>query len=114
MNYRLSCGESFADVHLRVIPVFEQIVQANYEGNALIVGHAGINRVILCHILSIPLSHLFRLGQNYGSLSIIAYEKGQMRLIAMNIPVSHKDVRLIGKEKGTSDFGDNEYLLKEK
>jgi alpha-ribazole phosphatase len=89
VTYRSPGGESFADVNARVVPLFEQIVQAQQEGNDLIVGHSGVNRVILCHILSIPLSNLFRLGQDYGSLSIIDNEKGdgyrEMRLIAMNL-----------------------------
>jgi len=114
VNYRPPGGESFADVHARVVPFFEQIVKANQGGNAFIVGHAGVNRVILCHLLGMPIAYLFRLGQDYGSLSIIDNEKEQMRLIAMNIPVLHKDVRLIWNEKGRSDFGDNKDFLVEK
>jgi alpha-ribazole phosphatase/probable phosphoglycerate mutase len=37
------------------------------------VAHAGVNRVILCDALSLPLQHLFRLDQNYGCLNIIDY-----------------------------------------
>jgi alpha-ribazole phosphatase len=80
VSYRPPGGESFADVHARVVPLFEHIVQDHREGNVLIVGHSGINRVILCHLLGIPLANLFRLGQDYGALSIIDNEKGHLRL----------------------------------
>jgi hypothetical protein len=36
-------------------------------------------------IEAMPLAHLFRLGQDYGSLNIIDNEKKEMRLIAMNL-----------------------------
>jgi probable phosphoglycerate mutase len=92
VTYRPPGGESFADVHARVVPLCEKIVQ-RAKGNVLIVGHAGVNRVILCHLLAIPLAHLFRLGQDYGSLSIIDNEKGDMRLQAMKVsPLFNKEV----------------------
>lgn len=97
-DYRPPNGENFADVYARVVPLFEHIAHAHQEGNVCIIGHAGVNRVILCHILSIPLSNLFRLEQDYGSLSIIAQRKGQMRLIAMNLtPPFDAVIRYQGK-----------------
>ena len=66
----------------------------------LIVGHAGVSRAILCHLLGIPLANLFRLGQDYGSLSIIDNEKGEMRLVAMNLtPEFYKEICQIGKKR---------------
>ncbi len=38
-----------------------------------LVAHAGVNRVILCDALSLPLKNIFRLDQNYGCLNIIDY-----------------------------------------
>jgi len=83
-GYRPAGGESFSDLHKRIVPVFERIV-SEVKGHILIVGHAGVNRTILCHLLGMPLENLFRLGQEYGSLNIIACEEGSLRLQSINI-----------------------------
>ena len=72
--YRPPMGESFSDCYKRVIPVFEALTQAD-ETTILIVGHAGVNRVILCHVLGLPLDNVFRLAQSYGCVNLI-YKKG--------------------------------------
>jgi len=69
-RFRPPGGESFLDLRNRVVPAFQRIV-ACMQGSALIVGHAGVNRVILCHVLGMPLDHLFRIEQPYGTLSVL-------------------------------------------
>jgi len=70
LNYRPPGGESFRDCAQRVIPVWHKILEAG-EGNFLVVGHAGVNRVILCHVLGWPLQELFQLKQSYGCINIL-------------------------------------------
>lgn len=82
-SYRPLGGESFTDLYARVIPVFEQIVK-QAEKDAFIVGHAGVNRMILCHVLGVPLANLFRLGQDYASLNTIGCKEKPWRVIALN------------------------------
>jgi alpha-ribazole phosphatase len=82
--YRAPGGENFHDLAARVIPQFINIAQAAC-GNVLIVGHAGVNRVILCHILGMPLSNLFRLQQDYGGVNLLTGDKSGMSLLKMNI-----------------------------
>jgi alpha-ribazole phosphatase len=77
-------GESFRDLHDRVVPAFEAVT-GQLQGNGLIVAHAGVNRVILRHLLGIPFSNLFRLGQDYGALNIIEYGTRSPRVLALNI-----------------------------
>jgi broad specificity phosphatase PhoE len=72
-NYRPSQGESFADCRDRVVPWFERIAQKN-ERNILCVGHAGVNRLILSHVLGIPLARVFCIEQSYGCINLIAVE----------------------------------------
>ena len=69
-GYRPSGGESFSDLAFRALPAFDQIMNKGRE-TVLIVGHAGVNRVILCEVLGMSLRHLFRLRQDYGALNII-------------------------------------------
>lgn len=68
--YRVPGGESFADCSKRVVAAFHALLAVS-SGDILIVGHAGVNRVLLCHILGMPLANLFRLSQDYGCLNII-------------------------------------------
>jgi probable phosphoglycerate mutase len=82
--YRPPAGECFADVAARVIPLFEEIVR-NATGNHLIVGHAGANRVILSHILGMPLENIFRLPQEYGCLNIVDCSRERTRLVEINL-----------------------------
>jgi len=82
-KFRPVAGESFSDLSMRVVPVFEQIIQES-AGDVLIVGHAGVNRVILCHVLGMPLANLFRLGQDYGALNIIERAHNTLAVILMN------------------------------
>jgi len=84
VGYRPPHGESFADLYKRVLPVFDDIVRA-LSGKVLLVTHAGVKRVILCQILGMPLANLFRLGQDYGRLSVVDCERRPLRLLAMNI-----------------------------
>jgi alpha-ribazole phosphatase len=83
-EYRPDRGESFSDVGARVWPLFEQIM-ALPERPVLIVGHAGVNRVILCRLLGMPLRNLFRLAQDYAALNIIESTGADLRLRAMNV-----------------------------
>jgi probable phosphoglycerate mutase len=70
----------------RVIPVFERIIGDLENERVLIVGHAGVNRTILCHLLGMPLAGLFRLGQDYCCLNIIIREMDCFCLRSINIP----------------------------
>jgi probable phosphoglycerate mutase len=83
IHYRPPGGESFADLARRLLPMFEQIV-AREEARVLIVGHAGVNRVILTHILGMPLANLFRLQQDYGSYTLLAHKNAEWRLLTLN------------------------------
>ncbi len=84
-EYRPPGGESFLDLSTRVVPFFQRVLP-QVTGPVLIAGHAGVNRVILCHVLGIPLNNLLRLGQDYGALNIIdSAGGGNLRLLKMNL-----------------------------
>ncbi len=83
-KYRPPGGESFSDLASRVLPVFNGIVN-NAKGNVLVIGHAGVNRIILCHLLGMPFANLLTICQDYGRMNIIELKDGSLRLKAMNI-----------------------------
>ncbi|MGD8369013.1 MAG: histidine phosphatase family protein [Desulfobacterales bacterium] len=82
-GFRPPGGESFSDVHSRVVPAFEKLA-GEVESGLLLVCHAGVNRVILCHLLGMPLANLFRLGQDSGCLNVIEKGAAGFRVKALN------------------------------
>jgi probable phosphoglycerate mutase len=86
-GYRPPEGESFTDLFSRVIPAFESVAMSAFHKKILIVAHAGVNRMILCHILGMPLNRLFSIGQEYGALNIIRCQENNHRIVSgMNLP----------------------------
>lgn len=83
-RFRPPGGENFRDLQQRVIPVFEKVVnQATVP--ILIVTHAGVNRVILCHILGIPIDDLFSIDQSYAAMNLIDHHAGRYRVHSLNL-----------------------------
>ncbi len=66
-------GESTVGVHARVIPQLEDILKRHEGGYVALVAHGGINRIILCHILGIPLENIFRIEQDHGAVNIVEF-----------------------------------------
>ena len=69
-TFKTRDGESFYDVSCRVLPFFENCVNTLKKKNLLIT-HAGVIRVILCHILKLKLKDLFQIKLSYGELFIL-------------------------------------------
>lgn len=82
-GYRPPGGESFADLFQRVWPAFAKVMEADYERTA-VVTHAGVNRVLLCHFLGMPLANLFRLEQSYGCINVVHVDEGTYRVGCIN------------------------------
>jgi probable phosphoglycerate mutase len=70
VNYRIPGGESFADCRLRALAAWEQILNCESD-HIVVVSHAGINRLLLCHLLGMPITQLFHLAQDYGCVNIV-------------------------------------------
>jgi alpha-ribazole phosphatase len=66
-------GESFAQLHQRVISVWNQGIIANGCRNIAIVSHSGVMRAILMHLLHIPHSKIFNLNLSYGAVIKVSY-----------------------------------------
>ena len=71
-NYRVAGGESFADCRQRVLLAWNEILRSNGQ-NIVIVGHAGVNRLLLCQLLARPIASLFDIAQDYGGVNVIEH-----------------------------------------
>lgn len=66
-------GESTIDVSKRAKKAIEQIL-LEYKGyEVFITAHGGINRVILCNLLNIPLENIFKIEQDFACVNIIDF-----------------------------------------
>jgi alpha-ribazole phosphatase len=83
-GFRPPGGESFTDLQQRIVPVVENIV-GQAEEKVLLITHAGVIRVLLCHVLQMPLANLFRINLSYGVLTIIEYKNDLPRVMAVNL-----------------------------
>ena len=82
-TFRTPGGESFQDLHERVIPVFEKItIEARRD--ILVVAHACVNRIILCHVLKKPIQELFSIPQDYAALNLIGHQGGRPLVSVIN------------------------------
>lgn len=73
VNYRVPRGENLLDVETRVMPVITEIVERHKGQEILVVGHGGVNRIVLLSAIGAPLAGMFNIEQNYGCLNIIDY-----------------------------------------
>lgn len=75
LKYSPPNGESTLDVRDRVINALEGIIN-NHNGrnqNIAVAAHGGVNRIILCHFLGIPLENIFRIEQDNAAVNIIEF-----------------------------------------
>lgn len=87
-GFRPPGAESFEDVAGRAWPALERIAAGHTgtgDATILIVAHAGVNRVLLCRLLGMPLAGLFSLGQEPGCLNSIMFSKGPPVLSSLNL-----------------------------
>ena len=85
-GFRPPGGESFADVQRRAWAAFEAAT-AELDEPVAIVAHGGVNRVLLCRILGMPLENLFRLEQDYACVNILHCANNEYRTCMVNTSV---------------------------
>jgi len=66
-------GESTLSVRDRTVPAVEQIMSKHRGEQIAIVAHGGVNRIILCHVMGIPLENIFRIEQDHGAVNVIEF-----------------------------------------
>jgi len=77
-------GESTLEVRERVMPTISKLIDEHKGESIIVVAHGGVNRVVLCEVLGIPLENIFRIEQDYACLNVLEFwadEKVVVRLI---------------------------------
>jgi alpha-ribazole phosphatase len=83
LNYQIPGGETILVFSKRINACLNSILVGNHDGDILIVGHKGVNRVILCHILGLDLSNVFLFEQDYGCLNVIDFFHDTTKVIKL-------------------------------
>lgn len=77
-------GETIAAFSERITNCVERVRAGHHGKDLAIVGHGGVNRVVLCKAMGLPLTHMFRIHQDYGCLNIIDYYGDHVLVRLMN------------------------------
>ncbi|MFK5949797.1 MAG: alpha-ribazole phosphatase family protein [Methylococcales bacterium] len=64
-------GENLLDFSKRIITAWDKVLSDFQGQHVLLVSHAGVMRMIICHILSMPLTELFKLDIGLAKASRI-------------------------------------------
>lgn len=85
VHYRVPQGENLLDVETRVMPVIAEIIERHSGQDVVVVGHGGVNRVILLNAIGAPLKGMFNIEQSYGCYNVIDfYADGRQTVKLLN------------------------------
>jgi broad specificity phosphatase PhoE len=84
VDFRWPGGETGAEAQSRIVSFLAE--QSNHPGNKLIVAHDGIIRLLLCHLLNIPVYRRFDFQIGTAGIMEIEWDKDQQawRIIRFN------------------------------
>jgi len=82
--FRADGGETFQELHDRVIPKFLEITAGHPNDTIAFVCHGGVNRAILAHLLGFPIANLFRISQHFAAVNIIQFYEDQVMVELLN------------------------------
>jgi broad specificity phosphatase PhoE len=81
---KLPGGESLSDVAARTWAVVEDIRAKHKEGTVILVSHYFVILSIICQVLGMPLANMRRLKVDPAGVSVIDFQDGRNRLVALN------------------------------
>lgn len=76
-------GENLHDLKERVIPALNDIINKHKGEQIILFAHGGVNRVILCETLMLPMENFFKIEQDYGCLNVIDYFEDGNKVIKL-------------------------------
>ena len=68
VTIRVPNGESFTDLHSRVVDFIQSELHNTHSKPVIIVAHAGVIRSFLCHISALPLKDAFKNKVDFGAV----------------------------------------------
>ena len=84
LEYKPEGGESILDIQKRVKPILFDLTNAHQRGNILIMGHGGLNTILLDMLLPISLAEIWKMGQSNACINQLEVS-GPMKTEAIKI-----------------------------
>ena len=72
-------AEVLADFHTRAVAAYEALLARHAGGHVLVVAHAGLMRMVICHVLGLPAAHAYRLNVASAGMARIQVEQRDAR-----------------------------------
>jgi probable phosphoglycerate mutase len=96
-------GESGKQLIRRVVPFLDHIASRHNHGHVVVVSHKTVCRLVVCHILGVPLAeYRRRLAMENAALNILQPWEGCWRLVLFNdtshLSIPHADSAPLGEE----------------
>ncbi len=83
LNFSPPGGESTREVHVRVRRVLRGVLDRHEGETVFLVSHGGVNRVLLAHLMGLPLENIFRIEQDYGCVNKIRFFEDGFSLVML-------------------------------
>jgi broad specificity phosphatase PhoE len=77
-------GESLQRVSARATRAVHDILRRHRGGNMVLVGHDSVNRLLLLHVLDLPLARYWSIAQAPCALNVLEYGGGRFVLRTLN------------------------------
>jgi len=74
-------AEPIREFHERVVASWTRLLAEHAGEHLLLIAHGGVNRLILSHVLSMPLHAMFRLEVAYACLSRVRADEDSARVV---------------------------------
>ncbi len=71
--YSIEGGENFEQLRDRILPAVDTLVEAFAGGRIALVAHGGPIRVLIAHILAMPLTHVFHFTLDYACVNVVEF-----------------------------------------
>ncbi len=68
-------AERLADFHARVVAAYEDLLARHAGGHVLVVAHAGVMRMVICHVLGLPAAQAYRINVASAGLARVKVEQ---------------------------------------
>lgn len=82
--FRFPDGESFVELHARIVETLARIVARHPGETVVAVSHGDPIRVALAHALGVHLDHFQRVHVAPASISAVAYRPGSVSVLSVN------------------------------
>lgn len=77
-------GESLRQLLDRALPAFLALAERFDHQQIAVIGHNTSNRVLLCHLLDMPVAHYRRIVQTPAGMNVIEVEGDRVCVVAIN------------------------------